>query len=260
MKKRPAMLGFWMIIMLIAAVRSYAAHPLITDDTGTQGTGKLQLEVNAEYGADKETREGVAFASESGEIAAVLSYGALENLDIVIGLPFRRFEDRKDDVRLARDRGPSDIGLELKWIFYEAGGSSLAFKPGVSFPAGNEKKGLGAGKYGYSSFLIGTHEAGHWAFHLNFGYMRNDNRFDEAQNLWHASLASEWGTFEAATIVANIGAEKNPDRLSHRNPSFALAGIIFAVTENMDLDLGVKLGLSDTETDRTLLAGLAWRI
>lgn len=39
---------------------SYAAHPLITDDTGTQGKGKFQIEVNSEFAYDKETVDGIA--------------------------------------------------------------------------------------------------------------------------------------------------------------------------------------------------------
>lgn len=42
------------VLPVIAAVvltsgTAFAAHPLITDDTGTQGQGKFQLEVNGEW-------------------------------------------------------------------------------------------------------------------------------------------------------------------------------------------------------------------
>lgn len=38
----------------ILSSASFAAHPHITDDTGTQGKGKFQLEVNSEFAYDKE--------------------------------------------------------------------------------------------------------------------------------------------------------------------------------------------------------------
>ena len=33
---------------LLAGASAWAAHPLITDDTGTQGTGHWQLEINTD--------------------------------------------------------------------------------------------------------------------------------------------------------------------------------------------------------------------
>lgn len=33
-------------VVIASAGAAFAAHPLITDDTGTQGKGKFQLEVN----------------------------------------------------------------------------------------------------------------------------------------------------------------------------------------------------------------------
>jgi hypothetical protein len=38
--------------ILLIASPSWAAHPLITDDTGTQGKGKFQLELNGQYDWD----------------------------------------------------------------------------------------------------------------------------------------------------------------------------------------------------------------
>ena len=40
--------------VLAWATGAFAAHPLITDDAGTMGTGKAQLELYGEYGHDKE--------------------------------------------------------------------------------------------------------------------------------------------------------------------------------------------------------------
>ena len=64
---------------------SFAAHPLITDDTGTQGKGKFQLEVNGEYGHDKD--DGVT--TKTTQAAAALSYGVTEPIDIVLGIPYQ---------------------------------------------------------------------------------------------------------------------------------------------------------------------------
>jgi hypothetical protein len=48
------LLTFFVILTMAGA--AFAAHPLITDDTGTQGKGKFQLEVNSEF--DHEDEDG----------------------------------------------------------------------------------------------------------------------------------------------------------------------------------------------------------
>ena len=60
-------------------------------------------------------------------------------------------------------------------------------------------------------------------------------------------------------LVGNIGVKRNPDRDSTRHPAFILGGVIYSLTENPDIDIGVKAGLNDVETDYTFLAGLAFR-
>jgi hypothetical protein len=41
---------------------------------------------------------------------------------------------------------------------------SLALKPGITFPAGDEAKGLGTGKSAYSLYLVTTVAPEPWAF------------------------------------------------------------------------------------------------
>ena len=49
-----------------------AAHPLITDDTGTQGRGKSQIEANAEYAYDKEQISGITVKATGTDAAMFL--------------------------------------------------------------------------------------------------------------------------------------------------------------------------------------------
>jgi len=238
---------------------SYAAHPLITDDAGTQGKGKFQLEFNTEFSKDKETVEGVTFKSTGGEVAAVFSYGVTDNVDIVFGLPYLWFRDKEDGVTVSKENGIGDVSLELKWRFYEHEGLSFALKPGITLPTGDENKGLGTGRTAGSIFLIATKEVEPFAVHFNLGYLRNENKADERKNLWHASLAGEAEILKDLKVVANIGVERDPDKGSNSNPAFILGGVIYSLSENIDIDFGIKGGLNKTETDLTFLAGMALR-
>ncbi len=249
---------------LLLAPRGEAAHPLITDDTGTQGRGKFQLELNAEYGSDRETSPGIESTERAIEAGATLSYGIIDPLDAVIGIPHLWVEGRETDITIpdsvhASEKGLSDISFELKWRFFEKEGLSLAVKPGISAPTGNERKGLGAGKYGFSTHFIVTQELEPWEFHVNLGYIRSNNRFDERENLCHLSFAAEYELFEGLELVANIGQERNPDKTTKRKPVFGLLGVIYGITGNLDVDAGIKVGISDPETDISVLAGMAWR-
>lgn len=237
----------------------FAAHPLITDDTGTQGKGKFLLEVNSEVNYDKESEAGVKSKTTGGGVGTILSYGIIDNVDIVLGIPYQWFKVKEDGETISREKGLSDISLELKWRFYEREGWSFALKPGVTFPTGIEKKDLGTGRVTYGMFFITTKEIDPLAFHLNLGYTRNENKLDERKDIWHISLASEWELIKDLKLVANIGVERNPDKTSNRPPAFILGGFIYCIAENFDIDIGLKGGLNKPETDLTILAGIAWR-
>jgi hypothetical protein len=247
--------------VLSPAVTVYAAHPLITDDTGTQGKGKAQIEFSGEYGhdSDNDITKNILVLPK----IPVLSYGITDTADLVLGVPFER-RDTKQAGGTTTERGISDVSLQLKWRFYEKGGLSIAVKPGVTLPTGDEEKGLGNGKASYSAFFIITKDMAPWVFHLNIGYLRNAYKLqaDEDANrkdLWHVSLASQVDVVKSLKAVANIGMERNSDKRSNIDPAFLLGGVIYSITESLDLDAGVKTGLNKPETDIAYLAGVTKR-
>jgi hypothetical protein len=239
---------------LFFATNSFAAHPLITDDTGTQGKGKFQLEVNGEYGHDK----GDGVTRKTTQLASTLTYGVIDPLDIVLGIPYQhnRIEDAGS---VTKGNGISDLSVEMKWRFYDQDGLSFGLKPGITFPTGDNDKGLGAGKATYHLFFITTKEIKPWAFHLNLGYIRNENKNDESPNLWHASFAAEVEVAKDLKVVGNIGIQRSTKRNATMHPAFILGGLVYSLSENFDIDFGIKGGLSKPETDYSVLAGITWR-
>ena len=259
---RVAVLLIGLSASLAATGTAFAAHPLITDDAGTLGKGKAQLEFTGEYGIEKEN--GVTEKSLEAPTTPFLSYGLSDTMDLVFGLPYISVQV-EDAVTTTAERGAMDMSIELKARVYEKNGLSFAVKPGVSLPTGDEEKGLGNGKASYSAFLITTKEAEPWAFHFNVGYMRNEYKLqaDEDANrkdIWHVSIASQVEVVRNLSLVANIGMERNSDRTSDTNPAFILGGLIYSVAENIDLDFGIKGALNKPETDTMFLAGITWRL
>ncbi len=253
--KYPFFLSSMFVSIFLFAGISYAAHPLITDDAGTQGKGKFQLEVNGGYGHDKDD-DGVT--NKITEIAATLSYGISDPIDIILGFPYQHARI-EDSGTVIKGDGTSDMSLEMKWRFYERDGLSFALKPGVTFPTGDEEKGLGSGRLTYHFFFIGTKEIKPWAFHLNLGYIRNENNVDEKKNLWHASFASSVEVVRGLSLVGDIGAETGTAGNLNTPAAFILCGVIYSLVENFDIDFGIKGGLSKPEADYSLLAGITWR-
>ena len=252
------------VFVISLAGTGFAAHPLITDDAGTQGKGRFLLEVNSEFGYDKERAEEVTTKETGVEVAGLLTYGLTENVDIVLGLPYQWTKTKEDGETVSDVDGVTDLSLEAKWRFYENDGFSFALKPGFTLPTGNERKGLGNGRPSYALTFITTKEIEPWAIHLNLSYFHNEYRLreDKAANrrgIWHVSLAGELEVIENLKAVANIGVERNSDKESNRHPAFILGGIIYSISENVDIDFGLKKALNKPETDYAILLGMALR-
>jgi hypothetical protein len=214
-----------------------------------------------QWNRDREVLSGADVESAGSELASILSYGILEHVDLVLGIPYVNGTVREDGLTVYDEQGFSDTALELKWRFYDRDGFRMALKPGITFPSGNDRKGLGSGKIGYSFFLILSDEEEPWDFHLNLGYRRNEHAaaIDERKDLWHASVAASYAVTSGVQAVANAGIETNADRSSQRAPAFVLAGIIYSPIEDLDLDIGVKKGLNRPEADLSYLAGMTVR-
>lgn len=243
---------------LLAENPAFGAHPLITDDTGTQGKGKTQIELTGRI--DQDDEGGVR--TEGWEAKAVLTRGLLDPLDLVLEVPYAWIR-AKDGETVRRD-GFADLLIALKWRFFEQGGLSLAVKPSVTLPTGDEEKGLGNGRASCGVNLITTYAMGPWAFHFNLGATHSDYKLEadreaNRDDIWNASLAAEYKLAESWKLVANVGAERNADAASDTPPAFILGGVIWSVSEMLDIDAGVKWGLNGPETDLSFLAGVTFR-
>jgi len=253
-----------MVLAILSSVPAFAAHPLITDDTGTQGKGKFQLELNGEYVKNEVNNAGITEKETGGAIASALTYGIVDNVDIIVGFPWQWSTLREDGSMMSNDKGIGDTSIDIKWRLLESKTHelSLALKPGMTIPTGDEAKGFGNGTISGGIMLIATREWQNGALHCNVGYtyhtyaeeLESDIR---KQDIWHASLATELNMTGNLRAVGNIGIETNQDDTSDTHPVFLLGGMIYSATENLDLDFGVKGGLNNAETDTIILAGLS---
>ncbi|HEX5122215.1 MAG TPA: hypothetical protein VFV97_03130, partial [Rhodanobacteraceae bacterium] len=89
-------------IACTASGNAIAGHPMLTEDTGTQGTGNAELEL------------GYSWASDSGNRSFLfqpqLSYGASPTLDVIVQPSWYSNDINGDSVR-----GAGDTNLDFKW-------------------------------------------------------------------------------------------------------------------------------------------------
>ncbi len=251
---------------LLGATPSFAAMPLVTDDTGTQGKGHVQIELGLERAHEKESERGVTTETTDWSPSATLTYGLSETIDLVAGFPWSWHNVEADGATVTDDKGVGDYSLQLKWRFLELqdGRLTVALKPGLTFPTGRESKGFGNGKLSGGVMLIATRSYESGAVHMNLGYNRNeynleDDRHTQRNDIWHASLAGERKLVDKLRAVADIGVDRNQEDGRDSNPAYILGGLIYSPSENVDLDFGVKGGLNDAEQATTLLAGATFR-
>ncbi|NLI29382.1 MAG: transporter [Nitrospiraceae bacterium] len=251
---------FFLGMVVLTATSAYAGHPLITDDAATQGKGKGQIEIGSQYSTDKQpAEEGFGSKTRTGQVTATFTYGPIDGLDIVVGVPYQWSRTYLDGQFDSRAVGFGDLSFDLKWRFYEKDGWGFALKPGVTLPTGNSGKGLGTGRTTYHLYGIVTKEMEPWAFHLNLGYIRNENKTGQEKNIWHASVAAEVEVIKSLKAVADVVVEENTTKGSNTPVTYALGGLVYAITDKLSIDGGVKFGLTKPSADVTYLLGVTYR-
>lgn len=247
------------VVCLSLTLPAFAAHPLATEDTGTNGKMKFQVETSAEFAWDKQDN----IKSDSQKFNLAVSAGLLDSLDLSLASPYTWQQVKDNGTTVLDNNGFNDITLALKWRFLELGPASFAIKPAITLPSGDYDRGLGAGRPAYGVTLISTAEFKPVAIHANVGYTlqryTDADRDASREDIWNLSLAGTYEVMKGLQLVAEVGATTNGDRASDVWPVFMTGGVIYSAREWLDLSLGVKGGLNTPETDVALLTGLTFK-
>jgi len=221
----------------------HGAHPLLTEDTGTQGKGGWQLEVNGERQRDAPPDDVPPLhATQSG---ATLSYGATDTVDLKIDLPY------------VRHQGALDLALGVKWRFYDEGPLSFGLLGGVFLPTGDEEKGLGAGRANAGVAAIVSWQKDRWELHSHAGVRSNRNTIGQRESLSHFSAAALYRVWQPLRLLADIAWDTNPD-VAAGTLRHTVFGLIWSVTRDFDLDAGIRRG-NEPAVDTAFLLGVTLR-
>jgi len=250
-------------MVTLGAAQSFAGPPLVTDDTGTVEPGKAEVELNAGYTHDRESDNGVSTRTEAFDGEMKINTGITRDLGVSLAVPYLFSERVRESGQLARTNdGFGDMTLELKYRFFEREGLSLAVKPTVLLPTGRYGTGLSDGRFGFGGALIATREFGEGAYllHANVGYEHHSFRTDlqreeNRSDLWFGSLAGEAQVMKGLTLVTDFGLSTTQERSTSELCSYGLVGARYEISEFLDVNAGVKIGLTKPEDDLALLYG-----
>ncbi len=231
------------------AMPAFAAHPFITEDPGTQGTGRFELEMGAaaRQGApDMDGREVGVFPQ--------LSIGAAPNVDLIAQSIW---------LRQSPSTGPAVSGhagllADVKWRFHEWEGGALAVRAGLDLPVGDGDTGFGSGRVGYHAIAIAGLTFGDYAVYANAAYARVPEPGTRA-NLGLFSVALTRPDDAPLKSFIEAATASNPDPGRSQWPAFARAGFICTVTPWLDVDVGYQARLNRAAARQIWLAGATLR-
>ncbi|KVV42179.1 hypothetical protein WT27_11320 [Burkholderia territorii] len=234
---------------LLAPLDVYATHPLVSDDTGTQGNANWQFEFNGEETSKQD---------ENGRHQlwnATLTRGFGEHVDLYVNAPYTHLQTRTDD----NGAGIGDVEIGMKWRFVEHGPLSLALKPKVTMPTGNDGRGLGTGRVGTGATLLAQADVARFSLLANAGLAYQPNRQGDLRSVWAVSAAALYKATDTLQFVADIGLSRNTESTAGANPAFAIAGAIYSPKRWLDLDIGYRHGLNDQTYRHSVMGGVTMR-
>jgi hypothetical protein len=263
---RICVLSFSALVLILSSMPGYAYFPFITDDTGTQGDGGNQLELNYIFIKER----GVGLAEDgtyypgdygtSNSFPMTYTRGLTDELDMFVGIIRQT----------SPTNGWMNSAIGFKWRF--AGdaeeGWSFAIKPALLTPVTRsmEDSGLGNGKTNGTVSLISSYLQPKYEVHFNARYTSNLSysglEEQQAQHLWGISVAPVWVVSPQWKLGVDAGLDTNPNATSAQ-VAYAQIGAVYAPIKNLQLGLGLMgnraLGSPSREYNWTVMSGVTWQ-
>jgi hypothetical protein len=226
----------------------FAAHPLQTEDTGTQGVGNVEFE------------NGLALVNAPGDARAFsyqpqLSYGLLPTLDLIVQPSW--LGSRGSDGHYVSGWG--DTNLDAKWRFFGRAPWSLAIRAGAQLATSEHDQGLPAATVSTHELLVATYDEAPFTLHANVGDTQNPASSGLRSAVAHVSSALMWAASERLVLTVDGGAGSDPDRAQKSWPATLLSGLIYTIQPGLDADFGYQSSIGDAQITRQWLAGITYR-
>ncbi|HRZ39393.1 MAG TPA: transporter [Candidatus Omnitrophota bacterium] len=222
---------------------TWAARPLATNDAGVVAVGALETEYGYEYvhASDRENNHGV-----------VLTTGLLKNLDFGVEIPYQfiELEDGGDP------DGFSDLIFTTKWSVSREHDTLPDFSLSFSYKteSGNDEKSLGTGRPEYTLTSIFSKTFERFTYHVNMGCSAKH----ELEDTLNYGFAMEYAVNERLNVLGEIAGDTILSGKFDNSTSSGLIGFNYAINGSLTYDAGLKIGISESAPDFTILTGLTF--
>lgn len=222
-------------------------HPLLTDKAETVAPKAFEAETAVEYAKGP---FGKVFTLQE-----TVTAGIIPKLDAYLVLPFK-------SVKVDGSRSESGLGdflVGAKWNFGHIEQVQLSVKPELLLPVGDEDEGLGHGKVGIGATLIASTELSNKiGIDANIGLKHQDQKHIESYNEFNLSVAAKYNETEKLKAVSEL-ALVTTDETGVDARAYLTVGGVYEAQKNLDLDLGLRLGLTSDSEDYVLLGAVTYK-
>ncbi len=246
---------------------AFADHPLITEEAETLDPGEIEISFTGEFSSDKYSESGVEFKEKETEAAVSISVGLRDGLEMEVDVPYQWVKEEETGAGSLRASGVGDLEVSAKWRFYNENDLGFALQPTFLLPTGNEEKELGTGRLSYGLRFVTSKEFDPIGLelHLNVGVTHFEYKIDTVgeenrPNIWAVSFAAQKNITKSFKLLADVGTETNSVKGSDTRPAYILGGVIYSIAKNLDIDFGVKKGITGPAPDIACLAGIKWSL
>lgn len=236
----------WVMVAGCAFVGStaFAAHPLQTEDTGTQGAGNVEVE----HGLSWFRTDGAKVFTYQPQV----SYGGSSTFDLIVQPSWLSSRDEGSPSA----RGWGDTNLDAKWRFFGEAPLSLAVRAGA---ARQRSPGVSHGGLSAHALLAATFDAAPFTMHGNLGLTRNPSGTGERSYTRRVSGALLWAVNERLVLAVDGGAETNPNPARSSWLATVLVGVIYTLRPGLDVDIGCQSRVRAPALTHEWLFGITYR-
>jgi len=233
--------------LLLASCAAFAAHPLQTEDTGTQGTANVEIE----NGYSRARFDGTTLTTYQPQ----LSVGVATSVDAILQPALVRLQAPGQPAVT----GLGDTNLDGKWRFWGSDAWSLALRAGVLVPTSRKDLGLPHGEVSEHALLVATWNGAPTTMHANVGLTRVSRAPGTRTSVAHVSAAVMQSLGDRLVVAADGEIHQAPEAARKTWPGALLGGVIWTARPGLDLDIGYRRSFGAQPVNRQWLAGLTWR-
>ena len=234
------------LALLLAAPAAFAAHPLQTEDTGTQGAGNVEIE----NGFSRARFDGTTLTTYQPQVSAGIS----TTFDAIVQPSLVQLRAPGQS-----DSGWGDTNLDAKWRFWGSDPWSFGVRAGLLVPTSQHGLGLPHGRVSEHALLVATWDSAPTTVHANLGFTHLPSAPDMRTNVAHVSAALMQAIDERLIFTVDGEFDQDPDPHRHAWPGSALAGVIWTARPGLDLDVGWQRSVDARPVNRQWMAGLTYR-